>query len=178
MAVRPHPGRGGLRTDRHRRIRFGRQRFTALTLARECGTDAAPAWREWAGQDGFGAYARIWLAEQDGAEPAQRDMAWTTVDGLDTLLDALPPGLPPPMLYGLVQDQAGAELAEILPLLADTGHPAAGRLVTFLGGRPMAVSPDGALSALGKTARTPARRPGPPRRARTPATRSRLPCAG
>lgn len=137
----------------------GQQRLAALALARNCGPDAAPAWREWADKDGFGAYARIWLAEQDGTEPADTDMAWTTVDALGTLLDALPPDLPLHLLSGLLQDQAGAELAEILPLLADTDHPAAGRLVTFLTGRPGAASPDGARSAQGAPARIPGRRP-------------------
>lgn len=131
----------------------GQQRLAALTLARECGPDAAPAWREWAAKDGFGAYARIWLAEQDGTEPAENDMAWTTVDALDTLLDALPPDLPPQLLAGLLRDQAGAELDQILPLLADSGHPAADRLVTLLTGRPVA-----ALSGSSRS-RTPTRRP-------------------
>ncbi|HEX5401397.1 MAG TPA: plasmid pRiA4b ORF-3 family protein [Pseudonocardiaceae bacterium] len=137
----------------------GQQRLAALALARECGPDAAPAWREWADKDGFGAYARIWLAEQDGAEPAEHDMAWSTVDALDTLLGALPPELPPQLLSGLLQEQAGAELAEILPLLADTDHPAASRLVRLLAGQPVVAPRGGSRSAPGATARTPVRRP-------------------
>lgn len=137
----------------------GQQRLAALGLARECGPDATPAWREWADKDGVGAYARVWLAEQDSIEPAEIDMAWITVDGLDTLLDALPPDLPPQLLSGLLQDQAGAELAEILPLLADCGHPAADRLVTLLTGRPVAALPRGSRSALDAITRTPTRRP-------------------
>jgi hypothetical protein len=136
----------------------GQHRLAALALARECGPDATPAWREWADKDGVGAYARVWLAEQDSTEPAEIDMAWITVDGLDTLLDALPPGLPPNLLSGLLQEQAGAELAAILPLLADCGHPAAARLVTLLTGRPVAAMPGGSRSAPSATGRTPARR--------------------
>jgi hypothetical protein len=33
----------------------GQERLAALMLARECGSEAAPAWREWAAKDGFGA---------------------------------------------------------------------------------------------------------------------------
>ncbi|HKS48906.1 MAG TPA: plasmid pRiA4b ORF-3 family protein [Amycolatopsis sp.] len=115
----------------------GQQRLTALALARECGPDAAPAWREWAATDGFGAYARVWLAEQTGTEPAETDTAWITVDALDIMLGALPPDLPLHLMSGLFQAQAGAELAEILPLLANCGHPAASRLITLLTGRPV-----------------------------------------
>jgi hypothetical protein len=119
----------------------GPPRLTALTLARECGPDAAPAWRERATEDGFGAYARAWLAEQEGADPADTDMAWITVDTLVTLVDAMPPELPPQMLSALLQAQAGAEMAEVLPLLADSGHPAASGLVTLLTGRPATAAP-------------------------------------
>jgi hypothetical protein len=130
----------------------GQQRLAALALAGECGPDAAPAWREWAATDGFGAYARIWLAEQDGTEPAEADVAWTTVDAMATLLGALPPGLPPELMFELFQAQAGPELAEILPLLADCGHPATPRLFTLLTGRPMAVpaSPQGRLATAAR----------------------------
>jgi len=121
----------------------GQDRLAALTLARECGPDAAPAWRERAAEDGFGAYARVWLAEQDGVEPTKTDMAWVTVDALDTLLDSLPPDLPPQLLSSLLQERAGARLPEALPLLADCGHPATSRLVALLAGQPVAaVRPD------------------------------------
>ncbi|GAA1022080.1 MULTISPECIES: plasmid pRiA4b ORF-3 family protein [Amycolatopsis] len=121
----------------------GQQRLAALALARECGPDAAAAWREWAGYEGFGSYARIWLAEQDGTEPAETDLAWTAVDALAVLQDTLAPDLPPQALSGLLHDQAGAEQAEILPLLAATGHPAADRLVKLLPVSPMAGLPGG-----------------------------------
>jgi hypothetical protein len=112
----------------------GQDRLTALDLARECGPEATPAWREWATRDGFGAYARIWLAEQDDTEPTDADSTWITVDALATMLDALPPELPESLLPAVIQAQAAAELAEALPLLESCDHPAAPRLVKLLGG--------------------------------------------
>lgn len=117
----------------------GKQRLTAITLARACGPDAAPAWREQAAQGGSGAYARVWLAEQDGTEPTEADMAWITMDSLDSLLDGLPPDLPPRLVAALLRDQVGDALSEILPVLADSDHPAAYRLITLLTGRPVAI---------------------------------------
>jgi hypothetical protein len=114
----------------------GSARLTALGLARECGSAAAPAWRDWATSEGIGAYARIWLAEQDGTEPAADDEAWITVDAITTLLDTLPPGLPIGVLGSMLQAEMGVGMAEIVPLLADSGHPAAPRLVSLLTGRP------------------------------------------
>lgn len=112
----------------------GQDRLTALDLARGCGPEATPAWREWAARDGFGAYARVLLAEQDDTEPSDADSTWITVDALVTMLDALPPELPEDLLPALLQAQAGAELAEALPLLESCDHPAAPRLVKLLSG--------------------------------------------
>jgi len=123
----------------------GQERLTALDLARGCGSEAAPAWREWAIRDGFGAYARVWLAEQGDTEPADADSAWITVDALVTLLDALPPELPEDLLPALIQAQAGAEMAEALPLLESCDHPAAPRLVKLLSGP---VNPTGLLAGM------------------------------
>lgn len=123
----------------------GQERLTALDLARECGPEATPAWREWATRDGFGAYARIWLAEQDDTEPTDADSAWITVDALVTMLDALPPELPEDLLPALIQSQAGAEMAEALPLLESCDHPAAPRLVKLLSGP---VNPTGLLAGM------------------------------
>lgn len=146
---------------------LGQQRLTALTLARECGPDATPAWREWAAKKGFGAYARAWLAEQEGTEPADADMAWITVDMLTTVLDTLPPNLPTELLSALIQDQAGTGMAEALPLLADCGHPAASRLVTLLTSRPVTpvASLGNLLPEVAAAVQAPAGRPVPPVRA-------------
>ncbi|MFF5263466.1 plasmid pRiA4b ORF-3 family protein [Actinomadura viridis] len=118
----------------------GQERLDALALARGCGPEGAPAWREWAARDGFGAYARVWLAEQDGTEPAEADQAWVTVDTLTVLLDALPADMPaellPAMLPALLGSGAGAELAGVLPLLEKCGHPDGTRLAGLLGGVP------------------------------------------
>jgi hypothetical protein len=123
----------------------GQDRLTALDLARRCGPEAAPAWREWATRDGFGAYARVWLAEQDDTEPADADAAWITVDALATMLDALPPEIPEELLPALIQAQGGAVMAEALPLLESCDHPAAPRLVKLLSGQ---VNPTGLLAGM------------------------------
>lgn len=115
----------------------GQERLTALVLARECGEEAAPVWREWAAKDGFGAYARMWLAEQDDAEPAEADAAWVTVDTLVGMLDALPPEAPVELLPVVLLKQMGGEIGELLRLLDGSGHPEAPRLVELLGGDPM-----------------------------------------
>jgi hypothetical protein len=140
----------------------GPERLAALDLARECGSEAEAAWREWAAKDGFGAYARVWLAELDGAEPADADSAWITVDALATMVDALSGDLPEQLLPALVQAQAGEELAEALPLMENCGHPAAPRLVKLLSS---AANPigllDGVLSGVGAFPQAPLRRRGP-----------------
>lgn len=110
----------------------GPLRLTAFSLARECGPDAAPAWQELATLKGAGAYARVWLAEQENAEPAEADLTWIFVDTVSSMLDAMPDGLPPDLVSALLQAQGDAELAEVLPLLGDCDHPGAARLVTLL----------------------------------------------
>ncbi|MCO6008317.1 plasmid pRiA4b ORF-3 family protein [Actinoallomurus purpureus] len=152
----------------------GQERLTALDLARECGPQAAPAWREWAAKDGFGAYARVWLAEQDDSEPADADAAWITVDTLVTALDALPPELPVDLLPALLQSQVGDEVAEVLPLLGDCGHPDAPRLVKLLSGGPTNPARPPVDTGVGASAQAPVLRlvradpgdagPVPPRR--------------
>jgi hypothetical protein len=138
----------------------GQKRLVAVTLAGECGPEAAPAWREWAAKDGFGAYARVWLVEEEGAEPADPDTAWITVDTLAMMLDGLPPDVPVEVLPGLLQAQAGDDLAEALPLLENCGHPAAPKVVALLTARPMItiVSPG---ESPGVPVRPPVSVPGP-----------------
>jgi hypothetical protein len=91
----------------------GEQRAAALAFARGLGPDAAPAWREWAGRPGFGAYARRWLADQ--GEPAaddRPDEAWLTVDALSIMLAALPGVEPVPLLDAVLQLDADHEVPE------------------------------------------------------------------
>ena len=127
----------------------GQERLTALELARGCGPEAAPAWREWAARDGFGAHARVWLAERDGAEPTEADQAWTTVDMLTVLLDALLADAPAELLPAMVRSGLGAEIVDALPLLEGSGHPDAPRLAGLLGGgpAPLPASPEGSSGA-------------------------------
>jgi hypothetical protein len=115
----------------------GMLRIAGLDLARVRGPEAASAWRKWSDKPGFGAYARSWLAEQSGGTAlSDRDDAWVTVDSLICMLDALPKGLPDVLISTMLQAQFADEIAEVLPLLEDSGHPAAGRLVQLLGGTP------------------------------------------
>ena len=115
----------------------GEQRAAALAFARGIGPEAAPAWREWAGQPGFGAYARRWLADQ--GEPAAgdpADEAWLTVDALSIMLAALPGIEPAPLLDAVLHIDAGREVPEALTLLRGCGHPAAASIVARLTGQP------------------------------------------
>jgi hypothetical protein len=125
----------------------GALRLTAFSLARECGPDAAPAWQALAVLDGVGAYARVWLAEQEGAEPADADLTWILADTLSSVLDTVPADLPPELVSTLLQAQGGAALAEALPLLGDCDHPGAARLVTLLTAH--LESPAGLIPELG-----------------------------
>jgi hypothetical protein len=115
----------------------GEQRAAALAFARGIGPEAAPAWREWAGQPGFGAYARRWLADQGeptAGDPA--DEAWLTVDALGIMLAALPGIEPAPLLDAVLQIDADHEVPEALTLLRGCGHPAAACIVARLTGQP------------------------------------------
>ncbi|WP_285490505.1 plasmid pRiA4b ORF-3 family protein [Amycolatopsis taiwanensis] len=154
----------------------GQERLTALTLARECGPDAAPAWREWAAKDGFGAHARVWLAEQDDSEPADTDLAWITADTLDVLLRSLPPELPAELLSAAIQAQAGAEIGRVLPLLAGSGHPAAPRLVELLTSSPVDALAElgGLLPGMSLDTTAPADRPVSPARSGRSAARYQI----
>lgn len=123
-------------------------RMAALAFAAEIGPEATEAWREWAGRPGFGAYARQWLAAQGepaGQDPA--DEAWLTVDALSLLLETLPDTIPPLLLATVLRQELGDDLAEMLPLLRGSGHPAAVGLVARLTGRP-----DPAPSLAGRNA--------------------------
>ncbi|XRQ07431.1 IS1096 element passenger TnpR family protein, partial [Actinomadura welshii] len=121
----------------------GQGRLDALALARACGPEAALAWREWAARDGFGAHARLWLAEVDGTEPAELDEAWAAVDTLTVMLDTLAADAPAEFLPTVLQAAAGPELTHALPLLDECGHPDAPRLVALLGGVPEPLPPPG-----------------------------------
>ena len=139
----------------------GEQRAAALAFARGLGPGAAPAWREWAGRPGFGAYARRWLADRGesiAGDPV--DEAWLTVDALSIMLAALPGVEPAPLLDAVLQLDAGHEVPEALTLLRGCGHPAAASVVACLTGQPELVPvPAGA-----------ARLAFPPRSSQAPAT--------
>jgi hypothetical protein len=115
----------------------GEQRAAALAFASGLGPETAPAWREWAGRPGFGAYARRWLADRGEtltADPA--DEAWLTVDALSIMLAALPSVEPAPLLDAVRQLDADDAVPEALWLLRDCGHPAAASVVARLTGQP------------------------------------------
>ncbi len=123
----------------------GAERIAALAFADEIGPDAAAAWREWAEQPGFGAYARQWLA--DLGEPVTQDPAdegWLVTEALSIILDTLPDTVPPLLLAELLSQQTGLDIAGMLATLRGSGHPAAARVAARLTGRPEPVpSPAG-----------------------------------
>ena len=142
----------------------GEQRAAALAFAGGLGPAAAPAWREWAGRPGFGAYARRWLADQGepvAGDPA--DEAWLTVDALSIMLAALPRIEPAPLLDAVRQLDAGNEVPEALSLLRGCGHPDAADVVARLTGRPELVpvppGPTGQTGPTGPPATETTRRP-------------------
>ena len=106
------------------------QRMIAVAFAMGTGLEGTPAWREWAGRPGFGAYARMWLAEQ-GEQVAEHpaDHAWMMVEALSVANAALPPELTP-LVFGEALGNADlSEAAEALSLLSDSGHPDAARFI-------------------------------------------------
>jgi hypothetical protein len=110
-------------------------RFIALEIARQQGSEGAPAWREAARRSGFGAYARQWLASQ--GEPVQgddRDEAWLLVDTLTQALGQLPDGLGALMLAASLQAVSGGINAELLAGLRGCGHPQAAAVTGLLPG--------------------------------------------
>jgi hypothetical protein len=111
-------------------------RTVALEIARQQGTQAVPAWREYAGLPGFGAYARQWLAAHDEPVAADdKDEAWLLVDTLVQSGGELVPETLH-LLSGTVQTMAGDSEAEVLAGIADCGHPHAAEVARMLSGGP------------------------------------------
>jgi len=106
------------------------QRMTAIAFATGVGHEGAPAWREWADRPGFGAYARMWLAEQ-GEDVAEHpgDQAWLTVEALSAAGAAIPPELTPLVFAAALGNADADETAEALSLLSGSGHPAAAQFI-------------------------------------------------
>ena len=115
----------------------GEERVAALAFARDLGPEAAAGWREWADRPGFGAYARLWLAdlgEPIAEDPA--DEAWLTVEALSVMLDSMPEVMPPSVLAAAIQEATGTDAAGAISLLSGSGHPAAPGVVALLTGQP------------------------------------------
>jgi hypothetical protein len=105
------------------------QRTVAVSLAKEIGPEAAQAWREYAGADGFGAYAREWLAqrgEEVAADP--RDQAWLTVEAISVAEVSLPSEAVSDMIGSAAGRAELGDLAGILTMLRESGHPDAERV--------------------------------------------------
>jgi len=99
------------------------QRLPAMAFAMGIGPESAPAWREWAAQPGFGAYARMWLTEQ-GEEVTEHpgDHAWLTVEALTAASGVLPPELTRLAVGVALGNADAAEAAEVLSLMSTSGH--------------------------------------------------------
>jgi hypothetical protein len=105
------------------------QRAVALDLALEIGPAAAQAWRERAGQPGFGAYARRWLADQ--GEPVAedpRDPAWLAVEAMSLVSAGVPTELVPLLFAAAAQHAVTGDVAQALAEMNESGHPDAARL--------------------------------------------------
>src|SRR5712691_3209230 len=124
------------------------QRVIALAFAGELGIESADAWRKWASQPGFGAYARVWLLDHD--EPVQEDPAdeaWLATDGLCALVESLADTVPLPVLHETLADQIDGELAEAAGLVLASGHPKAEYVAAWL----TAAHEDGAVAGASST---------------------------
>jgi hypothetical protein len=105
-----------------------RQRTVAVSFAKEIGP-AAEAWREYAKVDGFGAYAREWLAklgEKVTADP--RDQAWLTVEAISVAEVSLPSPAVSDMIDSAAARAERGRLPAILTMLRESGHPDAERV--------------------------------------------------
>ncbi len=137
----------------------GGNRIAALAFARELGTDAADAWREWAKRPGFGAYGRQWLRMQGErvAEDAA-DEAWMAVDTLSIMLDAMADVAPPLLVQALVAEQAGEDAADAAQVMLRSGHPRASEVAALLTGGPAVAATGGPAAA--KRGKSSSGRPG------------------
>jgi hypothetical protein len=106
-------------------------RAVALTIARQLGPEALPAWREFAVRAGFGAYARQHLAAQgEEVEPDGRDEAWLLVDSIVAADDEIP-GLAGPAFAGAFRAMGGEATPELLADLHACGHPNAAQVAAL-----------------------------------------------
>ena len=130
-----------------------RQRTVAVSFAREIGPEAAEAWREYAGADGFGAYAREWLAEfgeEVAADP--RDQAWLTVEAISVAEVSLPPEAVSDMIGSAAGRAELGDLPAILTMLRESGHPDAERVAEAISKAASARPRPGAADSAGLAA--------------------------
>ena len=113
----------------------GEPRLAALALCGDLGPGAASAWRDWADQPGFGAYARQWLAAHgELVTEDPRDDAWLAADVLSVMLGSVPVELPPPFLAAVLREQLGDQADEALSMLLESGHPDTAMIAAAFGG--------------------------------------------
>lgn len=141
----------------------GEARRCALALAQTQGAAGVAAWREFAGEPGFGAYARQWLLSRgEAVEPDDRDEAWLLVDAVVQATDSAPLPVVAAVFGRALTQMTEAEADDVLAGVRDCGHPsadevsqalsaqprgaaaeAAGLLAEMLGGTPPWFAPDG-----------------------------------
>jgi hypothetical protein len=136
------------------------QRTVAVSFAREIGPEAAQAWREYAGADGFGAYAREWLAqlgEEVAADP--RDQAWLTVEAISVAEVSLPSEAVSDMIGSAADRAELGDLPMIVTMLRESGHPDAERVAEAISraaspapGRGSTQAPAGSKAPAGRGA--------------------------
>lgn len=131
-------------------------RTVALTLARQLGSEALPAWREYAVRAGFGAYARQHLASQgEDVESDGRDEAWLLVDSIVAASGELP-WLAELTFAGVFRAMGGEATPELLADLKSCGHPNAAQVADLFAPEPRTAavprSPAGVPARRGPTA--------------------------
>jgi hypothetical protein len=122
-------------------------RTVALTLARQLGPEALPAWREYAVRPGFGAYARQHLAAQgEDVEPDGRDETWLLVDSIVATSDELPGA--ELAFAGVFHAMGGEATPELLADLESCGHPNAAQVAAVFAPVPARRGPSAANGKL------------------------------
>jgi hypothetical protein len=126
-------------------------RSSAFALAAAIGPQAAPAWRERAEVPGYGAYVRIWLAEQGEDVPFfPLDEVWLVAESLGALVDQVPPEFALLALTDAFAALGADNLLEAIARLGESGHPDAPRFIEKI----RAVAPGSRTRSAGPAARS------------------------
>jgi hypothetical protein len=108
------------------------QRIAPLAFAKLLGDEAAPVWRAWAQEPGFGAYARMWLESRgEAVEEDLRDQAWLIAESMCQLAEQALPKLVP-LIVGKLLESVGDDVGGLLEAMETSGHAAGAALAGII----------------------------------------------